>query len=125
MIKQLEQIKQIAIELGGIFEDYAYLCQCIIKLPSAYYATGYFGEDPSTVYIFRYNEKQIVECLCYNKLIFDFEDDKKLIWVGRENYDNVTSFDDKTVKETLTRCLKELKEKEEEIKIKNLGADFE
>lgn len=125
MNKQVEQIKQIATELGLVFEDDADNWQCKIKIPSIWYATtGYFGEDPSTVYVFRYNEKQIVECLCYNKLIFDFEDDEKLIWVGRENYDNVTSFVDKTVKETLTKCMKDLKEKEEEIKVKNLEKDF-
>lgn len=125
MIKQLEQIKQIATELGVIFENDADVWKCRIKIPSAYYVTkSDYVEDPSTVYIFRYDEERITDCLCFNKLIFDFENEK-LIWVGKDNYDNVASFDDKTVKETLTKCLKELKEKEEELKIKNLGADFE
>ena len=124
MIKQLEQIKQIATELGIIFENYADFGQCIIKIPSAYYVVGTVI-NPSVVYIFNYDEERITNCLCFNKLIFDFENDGKLIWVGAENYDNVASFDDKTVKETLTKCLKELKDKEEELKIKNLGADFE
>ena len=126
MIKQLEQIKQIATELGVIFENDADVWKCRIKIPSAYYVTkSDYVVNPSIVYIFNYDGERITDCLCFNKLIFDFENDGKLIWVGAENYDNEASFDDKTVKETLTKCLKELKEKEEELKIKNLGADFE
>ena len=123
MIKQLEQIKQIATELGVIFENYADLGQCTIKIPSADYVIEGTVINPSIVYIFNYDEERITDCLCFNKLIF--ENDGKLIWVGAENYDNVASFDDKTVKETLTKCLKELKEKEEELKIKNLEKDFQ
>lgn len=125
MIKQLEQIKQIATELGVIFENDADLGQCTIKIPSAYYVIEGTVINPSIVYIFNYDEERITNCLCFNKLIFDFENDGKLIWVGADNYDNVASFDGETVKETLTKCLKELKDKEEELKIKNLGADFE
>lgn len=126
MNKQIEPIKQIATELGIIFEDDAKGWQCSVKIPSAYYVTdGDYVEDPSTIYVFRYDEKRITDCLRFTNLIFDTEHNDKLIWVGHDNYDNVASFDGETVKETLTKCLKELKEKEEELKIKYLGADFE
>lgn len=124
MIKQLEQIKQIATELGVIFEDNDIGCLCSIKIPSAYYVTkGDYVIDPSSVYLFRYDEERITDCACFNKLSFDTETNEKLIWVGTDNYD-IAAFDDKTVKETLTKCIKELKAKEEQIKIKNLEKDF-
>ena len=127
MIKQLEQIKQIANELGVIFEDDDKGCKCMIKLQSAYYVTNCnYIEDPSTIYLIRYDEKRITECLCYDKLIFDDENDGKLIWVGHDNYDmTIKTLDYKAIKQTLTECLKDLKEKEEELKLKNLGKDFE
>lgn len=127
MIKQIEQIKQIATELGVIFEDDANDWQCMIKIPSAFYVTdGDYIEGPSTVYVFRYDEKRITNCLCFNNLIFDTENDNKLIWVGTDNYDQIIKIPDyKAIKQTLTVCLKEIKEKEEELKIKNLGEDFE
>ena len=127
MNKQLEQIKQIANELGIIFEDDAKVCQCKLKIPSAYYVTNCdYIEDPSTIYLIRYNEERITGCLCYDKLIFDDENDGKLIWVGHDNYDQVlTTPDYKAIKQTLTECLKDLKEKEEELKIKYLEKDFE
>ena len=127
MNKQLEQIKQIANELGIICEDDAKVCQCKLKIPSAYYVTNCdFIEDPSSVYVFKYNEERIRYCLCYNNLIIDEENDGKLIWVGNENYDIATKIPDyKEIKQTLIECMKDLKEKEEQIKIKNLGKDFE
>lgn len=126
MIKQLEQIKQIATELGVIFEYDAIGCQCSVKIQSSYYVTCCdYIEDPSTVYLFRYNEKRITDCLCYNNLIFDEENDGKLIWVGKDNYDlSIKIPDYKAIKQTLTECLKELKEKEEQLKLKNLEKDF-
>ena len=126
MIKQLEQIKQIATELGIIFEDDAKGCQCAVKIPSAYYVTdGDYIEDPSTIYIFRYDEERITDCLRFTNLIFDTEHNDKLIWVGHDNYDPVIKTPNyKEIKQTLTKCLKELKEKEEELKIKNLEKDF-
>ena len=127
MIKQLEQIKQIATELGVIFEDNTKEWQCEVKIPSAYYVTdGDYVADPSSVYIFRYDEERITDCMCFNNLIFDTEHGDKLIWVGKDNYDPaITTPNYKEIKQTLTKCLKELKEKEEELKIKNLGEDFE
>lgn len=127
MIKQLEQIKQIANELGVIFENDSKCCRCMIKLPSAYYVTNCnFIEDPSSVYVFRYDEKRITDCLCYNNLVFDDENDGKLIWVGNDNYDmTIKTPDYKEIKQTLTECLKDLKAKEEQLKLKNLGKDFE
>lgn len=127
MIKQLEQIKQIATELGVIFEYDAIGCQCSVKIPSSYYVTNCnFIEDPSTIYLIRYDEKRITECLCYDKLIFDDENDGKLIWVGHDNYYQViTTLNYKEIKQKLTKCLKDLKEKEEELKIKYLEKDFE
>ena len=127
MNKQLEQIKQIANELGIICEVNAKVCQCKLKIPSAYYVTNCdYIEDPSTIYLIRYNEERITGCLCYDKLIFDDENDGKLIWVGHDNYDQVlTTPDYKEIKQTLTECLKDLKEKEEQLKLKNLGKDFE
>lgn len=127
MIKQLEQIKQIANELGVIFENDSKCCRCMIKLQSAYYVTNCnFIEDPSSVYVFRYDEKRITDCLCFNNLVFDDENDGKLIWVGTDNYDmTIKTLDYKAIKQTLTACLKDLKEKEEELKLKNLGKDFE
>lgn len=127
MIKQLEQIKQIATELGIIFEDNTKEWQCEVKIPSAYYVTdGDYVADPSSVYIFRYDEERITDCMCFNNLIFDTEHGDKLIWVGKDNYDPaITTPNYKEIKQTLTKCLKDLKEKEEELKIKNLGEDFE
>ena len=127
MIKQLEQIKQIATELGIIFDDDAKGWQCTVKIPSAYYVTdGDYIEDPSTIYIFRYNEERITDCLLFNNLIFDTEHNNKLIWVGHDNYDPVIKTPNyKEIKQTLTKCLKELKEKEEQLKIKYLEKDFE
>lgn len=127
MIKQLEQIKQIANELGVIFENDAIGCQCSVKIPSSYYVTWCnYIEDPSTVYLFRYNEERITNCLCYNNLIFDADNDGKLIWVGNNNYKRrIENLSYKEIKQTLTECLKDLKEKEEELKLKNLGKDFE
>ena len=127
MNKQIESIKQIATELGLVFEDDADNWQCKIKIPSIWYATdGDYIEDPSTVYIFRYDEGRITEWMCFDNLIFDTEHNDKLIWVGHDNYDPVViTFDDKEIKRTLTKCMKDLKEKEEEIKFKNLGRDFE
>ena len=127
MIKQLEQIKQIANELGVIFENDAKCGRFMIKLPSAYYVTNCnFIEDPSSVYVFRYDEKRITDCLCFNNLVFDDENDGKLIWVGNDNYDmTIKTPDYKAIKQTLTECLKDLKEKEEELKLKNLWKDFE
>ncbi len=127
MIKQLEQIKQIATELGVIFDDVTDIWSCTIKIPSAYYVTkGDYVEDPSTVYVFRYDEERITDCLCFNNLVFDDENDGKLIWVGTDNYDmTIKTPDYKEIKKTLTKCLKDLKEKEEELKLKNLGKDFE
>lgn len=127
MIKQLEQIKQIANELGIICEVNAKVCQCKLKIPSAYYVTNCdFIDDPSSVYVFKYNEERITYCLCYNNLIIDEENDGKLIWVGNENYDIATKIQEyKEIKQTLIECMKDLKEKEEQIKIKNLGKDFE
>lgn len=124
MNNQIEQIKQIATELGVIFEDDANLWKCTIKIPSAYYVDeGDYVEDPSTVYIFYYDEEQINECLCYNKLTIDGE---KLVWVGKEGYDSfITTIDADKIKKTLINCMKTLKEKEEELKLKNLGKDFE
>lgn len=127
MIKQLEQIKQIATELGIIFEDDAKGYQCSVKIPSAYYVTdGDYVEDPSTIYIFRYDEERITDCLRFTNLIFDTEHNDKLIWVGHDNYDPVIKTPNyKEIKQTLTKCLKELKEKEEQLKIKYLEKDFE
>lgn len=127
MIKQLEQIKQIATELGVIFEDDTKEWQCEVKIPSAYYVTdGDYVADPSSVYIFHYDEERITDCMCFNNLIFDTEHGDKLIWVGKDNYDPaITTPNYKEIKQTLTECLKEIKEKEEELKIKNLGEDFE
>lgn len=127
MIKQLEQIKQIATELGVIFEYDTIGCQCSVKIPSSYYVTCCnYIEDPNTVYLFRYNEKRITDCLCYNNLIFDANNDGKLIWVGKDNYDlSIKIPDYKAIKQTLTECLKDLKAKEEQLKLKNLGKDFE
>lgn len=127
MIKQLEQIKQIATELGVIFEDDTNDWQCMIKIPSAFYVTdGDYIEDPSTVYVFRYDEERITDCLCFNNLIFDTEHGDKLIWVGKDNYDmTIKTPDYKAIKQTLTECLKDLKEKEEQLKIKYLEKDFE
>ena len=124
--KQIEQIKQIATELGIIFEDDAKSCQCAVKIPSAYYVTnGDYVEDPSSVYVFRYDKERITDCLCFTNLIFDTEHDDKLIWVGKDNYDpSITTPDYKEIKQTLTECLKELKEKEEQFKIKKLEKDF-
>lgn len=98
----------------------------MIKLPSAYYVTNCnFIEDPSSVYVFRYNEKRITDFLCFNNLVFDDENDGKLIWVGNDNYDmTIKTLDYKVIKQTLTECLKELKEKEEQLKLKNLEKDF-
>jgi hypothetical protein len=126
--KQIERIKQIATELGIIFENDAKSWQCAVKIPSAYYVTaGDYIEDPSTIYIFHYDEERICECLCFNKLIFDAENDDKLIWVGKDNYDSTLLKipDYKAIKQTLTKCLKDLKEREEKLKIKNLEKDFE
>ena len=127
MNKQIEQIKQIASELGVICEDNTKEWQCAIKIPSAYYVTnGDYIEDPSTVYIFRYDEERISECLCFTELIFDTDHEDKLIWVGKDNYDPLIKTPDfKTIKQTLSACLKELKEKEEKLKIKNLEKDFQ
>ena len=127
MIKQLEQIKQIANELGVIFENDSKCCRCMIKLPSAYYVTNCnFIDEPSSVYVFRYNEIRITDLLCYNNLVFDDENDGKLIWVGNDNYDmTIKTLDYKAIKQTLTECLKDLKEKEEQLKLKNLEKDFE
>lgn len=126
MNKQLEQIKQIANELGIIFEDDAKVCQCKLKIPSAYYVTNCdYIEDPSTIYLIRYNEERITKCLCYDKLIFDDENDGKLIWVGNENYDIATKIPDyKEIKQTLIECMKDLKEKEEELKLNEIKGDF-
>lgn len=126
MIKQLEQIKQIATELGVIFEYDAICCQCSVKIPSSYYVPCCnYIEDPSTVYLFRYNEERITECLCYNNLIFDANNDGKLIWVGKDNCDlSIKIPDYKAIKQTLTECLKDLKAKEEQLKLKNLEKDF-
>ena len=123
--KQIEQIKQIATELGIIFEDDAKE-QCAVKIPSAYYVTnGDYVEDPSSVYVFRYDKERITDCLCFTNLIFDTEHDDKLIWVGKDNYDpSITTPDYKEIKQTLTECLKELKEKEEQYKIKKIEKDF-
>lgn len=125
MIKQIEQIKQIATELGVIFEDDEGLGRCAIQLPSAYYdSENDYCVDPSTVYIFSYAEGRITECLCYDNLSID-ADTEKLVWVGREGYDSLArKFDCKEIKQNLARCLKELKLKEEELKIKNLEKDF-
>lgn len=127
MNKQIEPIKQIATDLGIIFEDDTKGWQCSVKIPSAYYVTdGDYIEDPSTIYIFRYDEERITDCLCFNNLIFDTEHNNKLIWVGQDNYDPVIKTPNyKTIKQTLTKCLKELKEKEEQLKIKNLEKDFQ
>ena len=127
MNKQIEPIKQIATELGIIFEDDAKGYQCSVKIPSAYYVTdGDYVEDPSTIYIFRYDEERITDCLLFNNLIFDTEHNDKLIWVGHDNYDPVIKTPNyKEIKQTLTKCLKELKEKEEQLKIKYLEKDFE
>ena len=127
MNKQIEPIKQIATDLGIIFEDDAKGWQCSVKIPSAYYVTdGDYVEDPSSVYVFRYDEERITDCLCFTNLIFDTEHNDKLIWVGHENYDPViTTPDYKAIRQTLTKCLKELKEKEEQLKIKYLEKDFE
>lgn len=127
MNKQLEQIKQIANELGIICEDDAKVCQCKLKIPSAYYVTNCdYIEDPSTIYLIRYNEERITYCLCYNNLIIDKVNDGKFIWVGNENYNIATKIPDyKEIKQTLIECMKYLKEKEEELKLKNLGKDFE
>ena len=127
MNKQLEQIKQIANELGIICEVNANVCQCKLKIPSAYYVTDCdFIDDPSSVYVFKYNEERITYCLCYNNLIIDKVNDEKLIWVGNENYDIATKIPDyKEIKQTLIECMKDLKEKEEQLKLKNLGKDFE
>lgn len=63
--------------------------------------------------------------MCYNNLIFDANNDGKLIWVGKDNYDlSIKIPDYKAIKQTLTECLKELKEKEEQLKLKNLEKDF-
>ena len=126
MIKQLEQIKQIATELGVIFEDNDIGCLCSIKIPSAYYVTkGDYVIDPSSVYLFRYDEERITDCACFNKLSFDTETNEKLIWVGEDNYDlSIKIPDYKEIKQTLTECRKDLKAKEEELKIKNLEKDF-
>ena len=63
--------------------------------------------------------------LCYNNLIFDEENDGKLIWVGKDNYDlSIKTPDYKAIKQTLTECLKDLKAKEEQLKLKNLEKDF-
>lgn len=125
MNKQVEQIKQIATELGVIFTDDECLRQCAIQLPSAYYASeNDYTVDPSTVYIFSYAEDKITECLCYDNLIID-EESERFVWVGREGYDTlVRTFDCNAIKENLTRCLKDLKAKEEELKIKNIEKDF-
>lgn len=126
--KQIERIKQIATELGIIFENDDKSWQCAVKIPSAYYVTsGDYIEDPSTIYIFRYDEERITDCLCFNNLIFDGDNDNKLIWVGKDNYDStlLKTPDYKAIKQTLTKCLKDLKEKEEKLKIKNLEKDFE
>ena len=127
MNKQIEPIKQIATDLGIIFEDDANGWQCSVKIPSAYYVTdGDYVEDPSTIYFFSYDEERITDCLCFTNLIFDTEHNDKLIWVGHENYDPViTTPDYKAIRQTLTKCLKELKEKEEQLKIKYLEKDFE
>lgn len=125
LIKQVEQIKQIATELGIIFTYDDAMCQCAIQLPSAYYASeNDYTVDPSTVYIFSYTDDRITECLCYDNLIID-EESEKLVWVGREGYDSlVRTFDCKAIKRNLARCLKDLKAKEEELKIKNIEKDF-
>lgn len=127
MNKQIEPIKQIATELGIIFEDDAKGWQCSVKIPSAYYVTdGDYVEDPSTIYVFRYDEERITDCSRFTNLIFDTEHNDKLIWVGHDNYDLVIKTPNyKEIKQTLTKCLKELKEKEEQLKIKNLEKDFE
>ena len=127
MIKQVEKIKQIATELGVIFEDDTKGWQCAVKIPSAYYVTsGDYIEDPSTIYVFRYDEERITDCLRFTNLIFDTEHNDKLIWVGQDNYDPVIKTPNyKEIKQTLTKCLKELKEKEEQLKIKYLEKDFE
>lgn len=127
MNKQIEPIKQIATELGIIFEDDAKGWQCSVKIPSAYYVTdGDYVEDPSTIYVFRYDEERITDCSRFTNLIFDTEHNDKLIWVGHDNYDLVIKTPNyKEIKQTLTKCLKELKEKEEQLKIKYLEKDFE
>lgn len=127
MNKQIEPIKQIATELGIIFEDDAKGWQCSVKIPSAYYVTdGDYVEDPSTIYVFRYDEERITDCLRFTNLIFDTEHNNKLIWVGHDNYDPVIKTPNyKEIKQTLMKCLKELKEKEEQLKIKNLEKDFQ
>lgn len=127
MNKQIEQIKQIATELGVVFENNDVICRCTIKIPSAYYVTdGDYVEDPGSVYVFCYNNERITDCLCFDNLVFDTEHNDKLIWVGKDNYDSATiTFDFKAIKRNLARCLKELKEKEEELKIKNLEKDFQ
>lgn len=123
--KYVEQIKQIATELGVIFNNDESICRCAIQLPSAYYAPeNDYTVEPSTVYIFTYSEDRITESLCYDNLIID-EDTEKLVWVGRDGYDTlVRTFDCKAIKRNLARCLKDLKVKEEELKIKNLEKDF-
>jgi len=125
--KQIEPIKQIATELGIIFEDDAKGWQCSVKIPSSYYVTdGDYVEDPSTIYVFRYDKERITDCLRFTNLIFDTEHNDKLIWVGHDNYDQVIKTPNyKEIKQTLTKCLKELKEKEEQLKIKYLEKDFE
>lgn len=127
MNKQIEPIKQIATELGIIFEDDAKGWQCSVKIPSAYYVTdGDYVEDPSTIYVFCYDEERITDCLRFTNLIFDTEHNDKLIWVGHDNYDPVIKTPNyKEIKQTLTKCLKELKEKEEQLKIKYLEKDFQ
>ncbi len=127
MNKQIEPIKQIASELGIIFEDDAKGWQCSVKIPSAYYVTdGDYVEDPSTIYVFRYDEERITDCLRFTNLIFDTEHNDKLIWVGHDNHDPVIKTPNyKEIKQTLTKCLKELKEKEEQLKIKYLEKDFQ
>ena len=123
MIKQIEQIKQIATELGVIFEDDTGSMHCSIKIPSAYYDTkGDYFEDPSTIYIFHYDKKRITECLCYNNLTIK---KNKFVWVGGNDYDSfIITIDIEKIKTTLIKCLKEIKDKEEELKIKDLEKDF-
>ena len=67
MNKQIEPIKQIATELGIIFEDDAKGWQCTVKIPSAYYVTdGDYIEDPSTIYIFSVMTKNELQIVCFS-----------------------------------------------------------
>ena len=125
-MNKINQIKQIAKELGIIFVDESTYNKCEIRISSSYYAPhDDYVIDPSVVYIFEYNKKnKIISKMCFTKLEIDEESDK-LVWVGEDGFDSVgCDINCNEIKNTLINCIKQLKDKEQELKMRNLQKDF-